>query len=192
MRAGEAIRQFLPLAIILLAIFILLQIAGCKTSGAVNYKDADVAVKVKQPENASRSATVTITKSSGDVVEVSTGESHENTLPKLKMQAEQYEIFSYVGAVVCVLGVGLTIAAWWIPLIPKLAGPLVFGGGALTAYMSTAIPEYGPYALAVSVAGLAIWFYHQEAAKRDPLEFKRKSKREKALPKNSTKTPATV
>lgn len=133
-----------------------------------------VTVTIEQPSNPEESATLEITTPSGDIIRAGTGSSRKDEGAALLGKLQQYRVFTYVGAGVCVLGIGLTVASFWVPLIPKMAGPLVFGGGALTAYLSTAIPEYGPYALFLSVLGAVAWFYHQTAAKKDPQQFVKK------------------
>ena len=106
-------------------------------------------------------------------VTASTGSSREDKFAGLGLKLDSYKPFTYVGAAMCVIGVGLTIAAFRIPLIPKMAGPIVFVGGGATAYMATAIPEYGHYALIICLIGFVAWYYHQTAAKKDPSEFQK-------------------
>lgn len=165
----------------------LLFLIGCKaippeykTDGgdiALKTQGKDVQILIKQPQNAEDSAFIKYTLTTGEIIEARTGSSRKNNLAELGMKLSQYQIFSYVGAGITVIGIGLTIASFWFPLIPKLAGPLVFGGGVLTAYMSTAIPDYGPYFLLLSLIGCIILYYHWKAGKKDPKEFEPKRKR---------------
>jgi len=128
-------------------------------------------VWVHQPSNPEQTAWIEVTDIKGNTIKAGTGSSRKNTFAGLAMRFSQYKIFVYIGSGICALGIALTVASIWVPLIPKMAGPLVFIGGGLTAYLSTAIPEYGPYALVLSVVGLVIWYYYQNAAKKDPRLF---------------------
>lgn len=128
-------------------------------------------VEVVQPSNPDKSALVSVELPTGERITAGTGSSRKDEHAGLSLKLDQYKTFSYVGAGVCVLGVGLLVASFWFPLIPKLAGPMVFAGGALTAYMSTAIPDYGPYFLVISLIGAVAWYYHHTSAKKDPQSF---------------------
>lgn len=166
----------------LTAILVLI-LAGClhdstpKTQtmgGGVNVTrtaDGELDIDLKQPSNPDESAFITI---EGDKVTISTGSSRKDEFAGLGLKLDQYKPFSYVGAAMCVAGVGLFIASFYFPLIPKMAGPIVFVGGAGTAYMATAIPEYGHYALVICVIGFVAWYYHHSAAKKHPDEFQKK------------------
>jgi len=136
--------------------------------------DGQVTITVSQPSNPDESASLTITLPDQTQVTASTGSSREDEHAGFLAKLEQYKMFSYVGAGVCVLGIGLFVASFWFPLIPKLAGPMVFAGGAATAYLSTAIPEYGPYALVISLIGAVAWYYHHTAGKKEPSTLVRK------------------
>lgn len=133
-------------------------------------------IEIVQPENPEMPAYVEFQYPDGTRVRADTGSSRPNRMEQWKVKLAQYEVFVYVGAGVCVLGIGLTVASFWVPLIPKLAGPMIFAGGALTAFMSTAIPDYGPYFLVVSLLGAIAWFYHYNAARKDPSEFEVRKK----------------
>lgn len=164
------------IAVILLAFLL----AGCaspprqtQTEGGTIEVRGDT-VTVSQASNPDVEAVVRIDREDGSTVTASTGSSRKDTGAIMGMKFDQYKVFSYLGAALSGLGLLLTVAAFWFPLIPRLAGPLIFIGGAGTAYMSTAIPEYGPYALVLVVLGAFIWYYHQSAAKKDPSNFEPK------------------
>lgn len=108
-------------------------------------------------------------------VRATTGSSRADKFAGLALKLDSYKPFTYVGAGLCLAGVVIFIASFKFPLIPKMAGPIVFAGGAATAYLATAIPEYGHYALIICCIGFVAWYYHQTAAVKDPAEFKKKA-----------------
>lgn len=143
-----------------------------------------VTVTARQPSNPDEAASVsfeilpyqyTTIPLENRVIKVTatTGSSREDKFAGLGLKLDSYKPFTYVGAAMCVVGVVLTVAAFRVPLIPKMAGPIIFIGGGATAYMATAIPEYGHYALIICLIGFVAWYYHQSAAKKDPQQFTR-------------------
>ena len=177
----DMIKWFIP-------ILLLLILTGCETvpstqtrGGKITVRHGTETVLVQQPSNPEDGAEISLLFPDGTLLSAGTGGSRKDEFAGLGLKLDQYKIFSYVGAGVCVLGVALLVASFWFPLIPKLAGPLVFVGGAATAYLSTAIPEYGPYALVLSLVGAVIWYYHHTAGKKDPATLTRK-KKNNALP----------
>ena len=175
----------------LFALLAVVLLAGCGTTGPPKTQteggsavversgSGSFRLRIDQPSNPDESAVVEISLPSGEKIRAGTGSSRKDTFAGLAITIDQYRIFSYVGAGVFVLGIALIIASFWFPLIPKFAGVLVMIGGALTAYMSTAIPKYAPYALALGVIGCLLWYYHQNAGKRDPRDFEPKRKSSK-------------
>jgi len=152
-----------------------LLLAGCQikplpAGGSIRMVKPDgTEIHVNQPQNAEQPATL----AHGEI-NASTGNSRKDPVAGLKIRYEQYQVFTYIGAVMVVVGIGMAVASFWFPLIPKLAGVMVAGAGVGTAYLSTAIPDYAPYAMGLAGVGLLLWLYHQRAAKRDPNEFKRR------------------
>jgi len=163
------------------------QTAGGSLSVMYDPASGIVTANASQPSNPDEAASIQIdidpydyttipaaTTNNRLTLTASTGSSREDKFAGLGLKLDSYKPFTYVGAAMCVIGVVLTIASFKIPLIPKIAGPMVFIGGGATAYMATAIPEYGHYALVICVIGFVAWYYHHTAAKKEPDEFVKK------------------
>ena len=146
-----------------------------------NPVEETITVTARQPSNPDEAAVIEFNVVPGEYttipihIRATTGSSREDKFAGLGLKLDSYKPFTYVGAAMCVVGIGVLIASFKIPLIPKMAGPIIFAGGGVTAYMATAIPEYGHYALGISLVGFVIWYYYQSAAKKDPTLFTKKN-----------------
>lgn len=139
----------------------------------------EIHVELEQPSNADAPANLVYVWPDGSKwIEVTTGSSRADESAEIWANAGQYDLFIYIGAGVFALGLVVLICSFWFPLIPKTAGILMMAGGGLTAYMTTALEDYGWVFLVGALLGAWHWWTHRRTAKRDPIEFDLQKQRE--------------
>jgi hypothetical protein len=139
-----------------------------------------IEVKAEQPSNADAPAMISYIWPDGSQwIEITTGSSRPDESAQIWANAGQYDLFIYIGAAVFIVGLGLLIVGIaWVPIIPKSLSIMIMASGILTAYMTTILEDYGWVFLALALAGGTGIIYHWIAAKKDPIEFDRKKKKE--------------